>query len=220
MKISMQNMAIDSFAPVLQSLSKILDKGGGARNGDENRPRERSTGARHVYARATGSDRVRSGERLRRASHRQGTAGPMTAVAHGLDEQTFGDLKARIATTIVTLASAEAADFEGSEDRDCSVQIPNGGGVIVMNGLQYLRSWALPHFYFHVVTAYDILRHHGVELGKRDYMGHVGAFIRRSENEPAHIRGGREYPPCCGCLQIQLLSDRPINRRSSATVSA
>lgn len=72
-------------------------------------------------------------------------------------------------------------DFDGAEDRDCSVRIPDGGGVIAMNGLQYLRSWALPHFYFHVVTAYDILRHHGVELSKRDYMRHVGAFIRPSE---------------------------------------
>ena len=80
------------------------------------------------------------------------------------DEQTIGDLKARIAKTVETIESAEAADFEGSEDRDCSIEIPNGGGVIAMNGPQYLRSWALPHFYFHVVTAYDILRHHGVEL--------------------------------------------------------
>ncbi|HEY3719371.1 MAG TPA: DUF1993 domain-containing protein [Roseiarcus sp.] len=97
------------------------------------------------------------------------------------DEQTIGDLKARIAKTIEDLESAEAVDFDGAEDRDCSVRIPDGGGVIAMNGLQYLRSWALPHFYFHVVTAYDILRHHGVELSKRDYMRHVGAFIRPSE---------------------------------------
>ena len=40
-----------------------------------------------------------------------------------------------------------------------------------MKGLQFLRDWALPHFYFHVVTAYDILRHNGVEIGKRDFVG-------------------------------------------------
>ena len=47
-----------------------------------------------------------------------------------------------------------------------------------MTGIQFLRDWSLPHFYFHVVTAYDILRHSGVDIGKRDYMSHVGAAIR------------------------------------------
>ena len=47
-----------------------------------------------------------------------------------------------------------------------------------MNGLQFLRDWALPHFYFHVVTAYDILRHNGVDIGKRDYLSHVAGYIR------------------------------------------
>jgi hypothetical protein len=183
MKISMQNMAIDSFAPVLQSLSRILDKAaahGTATKIDlanarlapdmytlAQQVRIACAQARDCIARLTGKDSA-----LRAPS-------PVDT-----DEQTIGDLKARIANTIVTLASAEAADFEGSEDRDCTIEIPNGG-VIVMNGLQYLRSWALPQFYFHVVTAYDILRHHGVELGKKDYMGHVGAFIRRSETPPS-----------------------------------
>ncbi len=47
-----------------------------------------------------------------------------------------------------------------------------------MDGLQYLRDWALPHFYFHVVTAYGILRHNGVAIGKIDYMNQVGKYIR------------------------------------------
>ena len=47
-----------------------------------------------------------------------------------------------------------------------------------MNGLQFLTEWALPHFYFHVVTAYDILRHNGVVIGKSDYMSGVGKYIR------------------------------------------
>ncbi len=48
-----------------------------------------------------------------------------------------------------------------------------------MKGLQFLRDWALPHFYFHVVTAYDILRHNGVYIGKRDYLSHVASAIRQ-----------------------------------------
>jgi len=47
-----------------------------------------------------------------------------------------------------------------------------------MDGLRFLESWTLPHFYFHVVTAYDILRHVGVDIGKRDYLSQVGGFIR------------------------------------------
>ncbi len=50
--------------------------------------------------------------------------------------------------------------------------------VIAMNGLQLLRAWSLPHFYFHVVTAYDIPRHNGVEIGKSDYLSQVRGFIR------------------------------------------
>jgi uncharacterized protein len=184
MKISMQNMAIDSFAPVLQSLSRILDKAAA----HETAAKIELANARLTPDMYTLAQQVRiacfqARDCVARLTGKEPPVLAPSPTEH--DEQTIGDLKARIANTIIKLASAEAADFEGSEDRDCSIEIPNGGGVIVMNGLQYLRSWALPHFYFHVVTAYDILRHHGVELGKKDYMGHVGAFIRRSENPPS-----------------------------------
>ena len=179
MKISMQNMAIDSFAPVLQSLSRFWIKP--RRTERRRKSTSRTPGWRPTCTRS----RNRFGSRALRldcVARLTGKEPPLRAPSPAEhDEQTIGDLKTHIAKTIVTLASAEAADFEGSEDRDCSIEIPDGGGVIVMNGLQYLRSWALPHFYFHVVTAYDILRHHGVDLGKQDYMSHVGAFIRRSE---------------------------------------
>lgn len=50
--------------------------------------------------------------------------------------------------------------------------------IISVNGLLFLRAWALPHFYFHLVTTYDILRHVGVAIGKRDYLSQVGGFIQ------------------------------------------
>lgn len=59
------------------------------------------------------------------------------------------------------------------------IPLPSGDAAFEMKGWQLLRDWSLPHFYFHVVTAYDILRHNGVELGKRDYVGNVAAYIRR-----------------------------------------
>jgi hypothetical protein len=92
---------------------------------------------------------------------------------------TIADLKARIAKAVAYLKSLPASAFNGAEERDCTIPIPNDAKlVIAMNGLQFLRAWALPHFYFHVVTAYDILRHEGVVIGKRDYLFQVGQFVR------------------------------------------
>ena len=180
MKISMQNISIDSFAPVLQSLSQLLDKAA-AREAAAKIDLANARLAPDMYTLAQ-QVRIACVQARDCVARLTGRDLPLRAPSPVENEEaTIGDLKTRIADTITTLASAEAANFEGSEDRDCSIDIPNGGGVIVMNGLQYLRSWALPQFYFHVVTAYDILRHHGVELGKKDYMSHVGAFIRRSE---------------------------------------
>jgi hypothetical protein len=70
-----------------------------------------------------------------------------------------------------------AVEFEGAEARDCGIEIPNDL-MIEMDGVRFLTSWSLPHFYFHVVTAYDISRHVGVVIGKKDYLSHVGSFIR------------------------------------------
>lgn len=52
-----------------------------------------------------------------------------------------------------------------------------------MNGFEYVRDWALPRFYFHLVTAYGILRHNGVEIGKADYVGHMFAYLRQPSSE-------------------------------------
>ena len=69
----------------------------------------------------------------------------------------------------------------GAADRPLTVPIVDGGIALEMTGLQFLRDWILPHFYFHVVTAYDILRANGAPLGKLDYMAHVGYAIRPLE---------------------------------------
>jgi hypothetical protein len=99
-------------------------------------------------------------------------------------EQTLEELKARIAKTIDYVQRVREAAFEGAEDRKIIIPIPENNMEFEMNGLQFLRDWALPHFYFHVVTAYDILRHNGVDLGKRDYMSQVGGYLRQ-RNSPA-----------------------------------
>jgi hypothetical protein len=84
-------------------------------------------------------------------------------------EQTFPELKARIAKTTDFIGSLKPAQIDGSDDKDITLKI--GGKDTTFKGMQYLCGHALPTFYFHVVTAYDILRHNGVEIGKRDYIG-------------------------------------------------
>ena len=88
---------------------------------------------------------------------------------HEDTEQSFAELKARIAKTIAFVKSIQPAQIDGSEDREIVLKL--GGTEVKFKGMQYLLGFALPNFYFHVVTAYDILRHGGVEIGKRDYIG-------------------------------------------------
>jgi hypothetical protein len=58
------------------------------------------------------------------------------------------------------------------------MDVPGTEMAFEMTGYQFLRDWAIPHFYVHVVTAYDVLRHDGVEIGKRDYLASAGKYLR------------------------------------------
>ncbi len=84
-------------------------------------------------------------------------------------ESTFAELQARIAKTVAFLQSVSAEQIDGSEDRHIT---PNfGSRVLSFSGQDYLLDFVIPNFHFHMTTAYAILRHHGVELGKTDYTG-------------------------------------------------
>jgi hypothetical protein len=84
-------------------------------------------------------------------------------------EQGFGDLQQRIARTIAFIDSLSPDAFDGSEER--AIVTGSGAKVKHFRGQDYLLHYALPHFYFHVTTAYAILRHNGVEVGKKDFIG-------------------------------------------------
>jgi hypothetical protein len=88
---------------------------------------------------------------------------------HEDTEQTFAELKARIAKTLQLVESFKPAQLDGTEDK--SIEIKLGKREVKWLGLQYLLGFALPNFYFHAATAYGILRHNGVELGKGDFIG-------------------------------------------------
>jgi uncharacterized protein len=87
---------------------------------------------------------------------------------HEDTEETFAELKARIAKTIAFVESIKSTQIDGSEEKNIHLKL--GPREVDYKGMQYLLGHALPNFYFHVTTAYDILRHNGVELAKRDYL--------------------------------------------------
>jgi hypothetical protein len=85
------------------------------------------------------------------------------------DEVTFADLKARIAKTVAFIDSVPQDGIEASAERD--ITTGTGEKTKQWKGQVYLMHYALPHFFFHATTAYDILRHNGVDIGKKDFIG-------------------------------------------------
>lgn len=86
------------------------------------------------------------------------------------NEQTFADLQARIAKTLALLDTLTPAQFDGSEELEIVLR-PGTPKEKKLSGQNYLLSYGLPQFFFHVTTAYSLLRHNGIEIGKKDYMG-------------------------------------------------
>ena len=85
-------------------------------------------------------------------------------------EKTFDEFKARLAKTVDYVKAFKPAQFDGADGRD--VTFPAGPDkTMTLKGQQFLSHFALPNFYFHAATAHDILRHNGVEIGKRDFLG-------------------------------------------------
>jgi hypothetical protein len=166
MKISMYQASAPRFANALRNLSAILDKA-------------------QAHAEAKKIDpAVLGGLRLiadmfplsRQVQIACDTAKGAVARLAGLDipkhedtEQTIAELKARIAKTLEFLGSVPAAKIDGSEEREVVLKMRSGEHKYT--GLQYLMGHAWPNFYFHVTTAYNILRSNGVDIGKRDFIG-------------------------------------------------
>jgi len=85
------------------------------------------------------------------------------------NERSLADLKARIAKTVAFIQTIGAEQVDGTEDKD--IVIKRGEKETHYKGMQFLLGHALPNVYFHITTTYCILRHNGVEVGKRDYLG-------------------------------------------------
>jgi hypothetical protein len=94
------------------------------------------------------------------------------------NEKTIAELKARIAKTIAFVKTLDAKKIDESANRE--ITLPLGPKTGHMKGADYLNHFALPNFYFHLTTAYDILRHCGVEIGKLDFLGAIPMRITSS----------------------------------------
>ncbi|MGZ3458681.1 MAG: DUF1993 domain-containing protein [Archangium sp.] len=89
------------------------------------------------------------------------------------NEKTIGDLRARLDKTIAFLKTLTPEQFQGAPERTITLPFRPGKGL---KGSDYLVTFALPNFYFHATTAYSILRHNGVDVGKADFLGEVPFF--------------------------------------------
>jgi hypothetical protein len=166
MKLSIYQASVPRFANTLRNLSAILDKA-------------------QAHAEAKKIDpAVLGGMRLiadmfplsRQVQIACDSAKGAVARLAGIDipkhedtELTPPQLKQRIAKTIDFILSVKPEQMEASEEREVTLKL--GGKDTRFTGLQYLFGHAYPNFYFHVTTAYNILRANGVDIGKRDYIG-------------------------------------------------
>ncbi len=168
MAISMYQVSIPIFIKTLSNLSNILDKGAAfavVKKVDES----------VLLGYRIAPDMLAMSRQVQIACD---FAKGASARLAGLDvpawedtEKSIADLKARIAKTIDYCKSFKPEQIDGSEDRDIHVKV--AGNPVTHKGQAYLLHSVLPNFFFHTTTAYDILRHCGVEIGKRDFIGQV-----------------------------------------------
>jgi hypothetical protein len=85
-------------------------------------------------------------------------------------ESTIEQLRERIAKTVAFISSVPADKIDGTEDKDITFPVGRDGATRTMKGEAYLKHWVIPNMFFHVTTAYALLRHNGVELGKSDFL--------------------------------------------------
>jgi hypothetical protein len=166
MKISMYQACVPVFVRMLNNLSAVLDKGAAHAEARKIDP------AVLINARLY-PDMLPLVKQVQIAS--DGAKGAAARLAgqeppkYEDSETTFAELKARIQKTVAYLNSLKPEQIAGSDEKTITLEIR--GNAVTFEGLAYLLNHATPNFYFHVTTAYDILRHSGVEIGKADFLG-------------------------------------------------
>jgi hypothetical protein len=166
MTISMYQASVPRFVNILGNLSSILDKA--QAHVDAKKLAEASLTGYRLFP-----DMLPMTSQVQIACD---TAKGVVARLAGVDipvfednEKTLADLKARIALTIAFIQTIPPGKIDGTEDRE--IVIKRGDKETRYQGMQFLLGHAVPNFYFHVTTAYNILRRNGIEIGKRDFLG-------------------------------------------------
>ena len=164
-KLSMHAISAPVFARMLRNLSAILTKA-------ESQAKSKGYDPAVLLNARLAPDMFPVTRQVQIATdHAKGAVARLTGnTPEALEdtETTFAELQARIAKVIAIVESFKPEAYEGSESRDISIKIPTT--ELKFSGIDYINQWAMPNFYFHLVTAYDILRANGVELGKRDFL--------------------------------------------------
>lgn len=181
MSLSMHAFVVESFAPMLGTLTHLTDK---AR---EHARLHGSDVASLVEAKLAPDMFPFRGQVQLACFHAHDAVARLTGGAgpvQGMPEETIDQLDLRVSRTLEILNGTSPSALAGADERLIVIPLPPSAGEgmeFQMTGLQFVRDWSLPHFYFHVVTAYDALRNAGVVVGKRDYVRGVGRYIKKRE---------------------------------------
>jgi hypothetical protein len=166
MTVNAYSATVPAFVQILNALSSILSKAAAHAEAKKIDP------SVFVTARIA-PDMFPLARQVQIATdHAKGAAARMAGIdvpSFADTETTIAELQARIAKTLDFVKGLKPAQFDGGFDRDVTLTI--GGQKMTWKGDVYLHQFALPNFYFHVTAAYAILRHNGVEVGKRDFLG-------------------------------------------------
>lgn len=166
MSLTMYQISIPSFVRMLGNLSAILDKAAAHAEARKIDP------AIFLNARLA-PDMFPLSRQVQIATDMvKGCAARLAGIdvpSYEDNEITFADLQARIAKTVAFIQSISAEQIDGSEERQIVLKF--GSRELSFLGQPYLLDFVIPNFHFHLTTTYAILRHNGVEIGKKDYIG-------------------------------------------------
>ena len=168
MPLSMYQASVPAFLQLLNSLSAILDKA-------EVYSAQRKIDPAVLLNYRLAPDMFPLSRQVQiAADHAKGCCARLAGrevPKYPDDEASFADLRARIARTVAFVQSFEPSDLDRSEEREIAITV--AGQPMRFKGQHYLANFVLPNFYFHATAAYAILRHAGLPIGKRDFMGAV-----------------------------------------------
>ncbi len=168
MSLSMYQASVPVFTQILAALGTVLDKA-------EAHAAAKKIDPAVLVAARLAPDMFPLGRQIQIAcDFAKGSTARLAGIeppSWGDEEKTFADFKARIKKTAGYVEEFKAAQIDGSEAREITLKV--GPNMRTFKGQSYLLQFVMPNFFFHSATAYAILRHNGVELGKRDFMGQV-----------------------------------------------